>query len=216
MHLSWSIMGTSLIFISSTSGQPQSSNPISPTGIPNVTSESVCIECESDIPPIGGWDGRWWCRNHPCMVPVEVRQAPNKCSSGYHNEYLLRIPRDGMQACMPAKDMTYDFWGYNSKCAIHGTAPLYNLITPVDEVWACAVPSGWSYSQKMIDPGTCGPNNETPLYRLVQPLHCITESCKPSGQCIGGFYCPYDSTCGEICCSKTTPHCVNSDKGLCQ
>lgn len=175
-----------------------------------------CIR--SDFPPLAGWDGKWWCRNHPCMVPVEVREVPNKCSSGYHNEYLLRTPRDGMRACRPAVDMTYDFWGYDTQCAVHGTAPWYDLITPMDGLWACEVPNGWGFSSEMIDPGTCGPNNNTPLYRLRQPKNCITESCTPSGQCIGGSYCPNDSACGKTCCSKATPDkplCVNNDKELC-
>jgi hypothetical protein len=137
-------------------------------------------------------EGLWFCNIRYGMVPVEKRRVNNNCSPGQHVEYLLRTPKNGMRACLPDAKFTYDFWGYSSQCAINhlGSAPWYTLATPHSGLHACEIPPGWG-SQKIRDPGICGPNDDTPVYILT---------------------CPPESLCGSVCCSGSSPVCVNSVK----
>ena len=141
------------------------------------------------------YEGVWFYHMRDGMVPVEKRRVNNNCSPGQHVEYLLRTPENGMSACFPDPRFTYDFWGYSSQCAINhlGTAPWYSLIKPYNRLHACDVPHGWG-SRKILDPGTCGPKDDTPVYVLS---------------------CPPESLCGSVCCSGSNPVCVNSVKELC-
>ena len=141
------------------------------------------------------YEGLWLCDIRDGMVPVEKRRVNNNCSPGQHVEYLLRTPSNGLRACLADAKFTYSSWGYSSQCAIDhlDSAPWYALAKPHNGLHACEVPQGWG-SQKIRDPGICGPKDDTPVYVLT---------------------CPQESLCGSVCCSGGSPNCVNSAEELC-